>query len=154
MIDFEVSPVTPQDYNAWLTLWHAYCAFYHADVAERVTEQTWRRINEPTVPIYGMLAKRADGDIVGFCHYVCHLNTWSDQTVCYLEDVFVSPAARRLGIATAFIERLKDIGHAQNWRRIYWITNADNLAAQAAYDLVGKRTGHIRYEILLDAPPD
>ncbi|PTB30399.1 N-acetyltransferase [Paraburkholderia caribensis] len=147
---FEIRSVTADDYVGWLQLWDMYCSFYHVNLDPRVTAQTWCRINEPTVPIHGLLAQAISGELLGFCHYVCHPNTWSDRTVCYLEDVFVAPVARRSGVATSFIEKLKSIGVDENWTRIYWITNGDNIAAQSTYDRVAKRSGHVRYEISLD----
>ncbi|PCE33214.1 GNAT family N-acetyltransferase [Burkholderia ubonensis] len=147
--DFEIRPISPDDHNAWRDLWSMYCAFYDVTLAPGVTDQTWRRVVDPSVPIHGLVACGPDGAVLGFCHYVCHPNTWSDRTVCYLEDVFVAPHGRRLGIATAFIERLKAMGVQENWTRIYWVTNQENAAAQATYDRVAKRSGHIRYEIAL-----
>ncbi|QBR02375.1 GNAT family N-acetyltransferase [Paraburkholderia pallida] len=147
---FEIRSVTADDYVGWRQLWDMYCSFYHVNLDPHVTAQTWRRINELTIPIHGLLAQSVGGELLGLCHYVCHPNTWSDRTVCYLEDVFVAPVARRMGVATSFIEKLKSIGVAENWTRIYWITNGDNMAAQATYDRVAKRSGHVRYEISLD----
>lgn len=147
MTRFEIRSVATRDYAGWLQLWNMYCSFYHVDLDPRVTAQTWSRINESSIPVYGLLTQSVDGELLGLCHYVCHPNTWSDRTVCYLEDVFVAPEARRLGVATSFIEKLKSIGVEENWTRIYWITNGDNIAAQATYDRIAKRSGHVQYEI-------
>ncbi len=89
------------------------------------------------------------GELLGFCHYVCHPHTWSERTIAYLEDLFVAPSGRRLGVATALIEHLKSLAQAQGWRRIYWITDTDNAAARAVYDKLATRTDHVRYEIAL-----
>lgn len=151
MPQFEIRPISATDYDAWRSLWSMYCSFYQVSLDERVTDQTWKRINDSAVPIYGLVAYKMNGEILGFCHYVCHPNTWSDQTVCYLEDVFVAPSGRRLGVATAFIEKLKATGTEENWTRVYWITNEENVVAQAAYDRVAKRSGHVRYEISFDS---
>ncbi|WP_407669989.1 GNAT family N-acetyltransferase [Paraburkholderia oxyphila] len=58
------------------------------------------------------------GELLGLCHYVCYPSTWSDCTVCYLEDVFVAPVAWRLGVATSFVEKLKSIVVEENWTRV------------------------------------
>ena len=130
-------------------MWSQYCAFYDVSLDERVTASTWARIVAPSQAINGLIALGDDGQPLGICNYVCHPNTWSDQTICYLEDLYVAPEGRRAGIATAFIEHLTRIGKQENWARIYWITNDENVAAQTVYDRVAKRTGHIRYEIKL-----
>lgn len=149
MLRFEIRPISADDYAGWFQLWNMYCSFYNVNLDPRITDQTWQRINESAVPIHGLLAQATGGELVGLCHYVCHPNTWSDRTVCYLEDVFVAPAARRSGVATSFIEKLKSIGAEENWTRIYWMTNSGNIAAQATYDRVAQRRarheGHLRF---------
>ncbi|RQM47414.1 GNAT family N-acetyltransferase [Paraburkholderia bannensis] len=147
--DFVIRPVNAADHAAWLALWQAYCRHYEVTLDERVNARTWARIADPAEPIHALIAHGEDGEPLGLCNYVLHPNTWSDQTVCYLEDLYVAPQGRRKGVATAFIERLREIGERENWFRIYWITNDANEAAQAVYDRIASRSGHIRYEIAL-----
>jgi ribosomal protein S18 acetylase RimI-like enzyme len=98
----------------------------------------------------GCLAAERDGEgLLGFCNYVLHPNTFSTKWCCYMEDLYVSPAVRRQGIATALVQALIAKGRAEKWCRVYWITEADNAAAQAMYDQLGTRTGHVRYKVAL-----
>ncbi|WP_322048440.1 GNAT family N-acetyltransferase [Paraburkholderia sp. J67] len=147
---FSIRPVRDDDKAAWYALWRAYCGYYDVALDERVTARTWERIVSAAEPIHALIAYSEDGTALGLCNYVLHPNTWSDQTVCYLEDLYVAPAGRRQGIATAFVERLKAIGVEQNWFRIYWVTNQENTAAQAVYDPIATRTGYVRYEIAMN----
>jgi GNAT superfamily N-acetyltransferase len=144
-----IRPASQDDQVEWLGLWQQYCAFYNVALPQRVVDATWQRIATPLEPIHCLIAADQTGRAVGFCNYVCHPNTWSDQTVCYLEDLFVHKNARRLGVGTRLINELVDIGRRENWFRIYWVTNIDNLQARAAYDRLAKRTDHVRYEIAL-----
>jgi GNAT superfamily N-acetyltransferase len=146
---FLIRPACDSDKDAWYALWRAYCDYYGVALDERVTSRTWERIVSAVDPIYALIALDKDGRPLGLCNYVLHPNTWSDQTVCYLEDLYVAPTGRRQGIATAFIERLKAMGVEQNWFRIYWVTNQENVAAQAVYDPIATRTGYVRYEIAM-----
>ena len=142
-----IRQVAKTDRDAWRKLWGEYCRFYGVQFPDRVTDATWSRIASGQGPIFGLVAEDRAGALLGFCHYVCHPNTWSDQTVCYLEDLYVSEGARRTGLATRFISFLTDLGRQEGWYRLYWITNADNEPARKAYDQVARRTDHIRYEI-------
>ena len=148
-MEYTIRPVSIADHQTWVSLWKSYCAFYEVALDDHITTRTWLRINDRTQSIYSLIALSASGEGLGICNYVCHPNTWSDQIVCYLEDIFVAPAGRRHGIATSFIEKLQEFGKDENWRRIYWITNQENAIAQATYDRIAKRTGHVRYEISL-----
>lgn len=142
-----IRQVAEADRDAWRKLWGEYCGFYGVQLPNRVTDATWSRIASGHGPIFGLVAEDRSGKLLGFCHYVCHPNTWSDQTVCYLEDLYVSQGARRTGLATRFISFLTDLGRQEDWYRLYWITNADNEPARKAYDQIANRTDHIRYEI-------
>jgi len=148
-MDFDIRPVVASDRESWLAMWSEYCAFYHVALAERITESTWRRIIAPDQPIHALISMDGDGKPLGICNYVCHPNTWSEQTVCYLEDMYVAPHGRQRGIATAFIQALTQLGREQNWFRLYWITNTDNEAARIVYERVARQTEHVRYEIPL-----
>jgi GNAT superfamily N-acetyltransferase len=72
--------------------------------------------------------------------------------VCYLEDLFVDPVARRSGVGRALIEALAAEGRQAGWRRIYWRTAADNATAQALYDRLARRSGWVTYELDLVDP--
>jgi GNAT superfamily N-acetyltransferase len=74
-----------------------------------------------------MREKRAEA--VQFAHYILHPHTWSLQPVCYLEDLFVAPEARRLGRGRHLIERLVTMGRDHGWRRVYWHTHTTTFRA-------------------------
>ncbi|MGI4983151.1 MAG: GNAT family N-acetyltransferase [Janthinobacterium lividum] len=145
----KIRPAGEADHLHWLALWQQYCLFYETSLSDEVTAQTWQRIITPGEPIHSLIALDDAGHALGICNYVCHPNTWSSQQTCYLEDLYVSPDARRQGVAQALIGALTRLGREQHWLRIYWITHDDNAPARALYDAVAKNTGHTRYEIAL-----
>lgn len=145
-----VRAARPEDKAAWLPLWHGYCAFYKTAIPARVTEATWARIHDPAQP-FGCLVACGEGDRpLGFAAYVLHPNTWSTQTLCYLEDLFVAEDARGLGAGRALIEALAAIGRRENWLRVYWMTKKDNAQARALYDRITPATDWVRYDLPLN----
>ena len=68
---------------------------------------------------------------------------------CYLEDLFVSEAARGKGVGRALINDLKALAKAKGWHRLYWNTETSNAQARALYDSFVENDGHIRYRITL-----
>jgi GNAT superfamily N-acetyltransferase len=133
--------------NMWRKLWGEHCGIYCMQLSHRVIDATWSRIASGKGPVFRLVAQGQAGKLPGFCNYVCHPNTWSHQTVCYLEDLYVSPAIRRMGLATRFISALTDIGRRENSYRLYRVTKADNEAARRTYDRRATGTGYVRYEI-------
>src|SRR5262245_325502 len=105
------------DRAAWDVLWNAYCAFYEHDLEQYITETVWRRLIDPADQPYGLVA--VDGaEIVGFVHFHFHLSTWSVNGYCYLEDLFVSPAARGKGAGRALIQAVYRAADARAATRV------------------------------------
>jgi GNAT superfamily N-acetyltransferase len=142
-----IRPAQADDYSAWLALWRSYCAALDGAVPDAVTEGVWRRILTPDEPLGCLLACRSEGEPVGLANYVLHPNTWSLQTICYLEDLFVAAEARGTGAARALIDSLVALGKERGWRRVYWHTREKNYRARTLYDRVVARTDYIRYDI-------
>jgi len=136
----------PADEAAWRQLWHAYCDFYRAQLADDVTDRTWKRILDPDSQVMCIVAE-VDGQVYGFANCVVHENTWETQAVCYLEDLFVTPAARGRGIGRALIEWLRNAMRAEGWARLYWLTRHDNVPARRLYDRFTQADDFVRYVI-------
>ena len=136
----------PADEAVWRQLWRGYCDFYRVQLADEVTDRTWKRILDPDSQVMCIVAE-VDGQVHGFAHCVVHENTWETQAVCYLEDLFVAAAARGHGLGRALIEWLHNAMRAEGWARLYWVTPADNHAARRLYDRFAKADGFVRYVI-------
>jgi hypothetical protein len=79
-----IRPAQADDYGAWLALWRGYCAALGSAVPDTATDGVWHRILTPDEPVGCLLACRPEGEPVGLANYVLHPNTWSLQTICYL----------------------------------------------------------------------
>lgn len=141
------------DETAWRGLWDAYCAFYGATVPAEATATTWQRMLDPESPLFGRLAEQ-DGAIVGFSVSVLHLGTWTPRPICYLEDLFVDPAARGAGIGRALVEDLLRLAAERGWSRLYWHTESDNARARRIYDRFAPADGFVRYRLFVEGKPN
>ena len=136
----------PSDEAVWRSLWKGYCEFYRVQLADDVTDRTWKRILDPDSAVMCVVAE-VEGQVYGFANCVVHENTWETQPVCYLEDLFVTPAARGHGIGGALIEWLRNAMRAEGWARLYWMTAQDNKSARRLYDRFAEADGFVRYVI-------
>ncbi|MDF2689924.1 MAG: family acetyltransferase [Microvirga sp.] len=144
----EIRPFRPDDRQAWELLWQGYLTFYKSSLATEVTEEAWRRLNDPAEPMHG-LAAFLDGRIVGIVHYLYHRSTWTMGNYCYLQDLFTAEEARGQGAGRALIEAVYERAGADGASRVYWLTHETNTAAQALYDKVASRSGFIQYRHML-----
>ena len=149
MSAIEVRAVSAADEQVWRELWRGYCRFYETDVPPHVTAATWRRLLDPGERVDGLVAEH-DGEVVGFVNYVLHPSTWGTADTCYLEDLFVSPAARGGGAGRALIEAVLERAKAYGWAKVYWHTRQDNARARALYDTFAPADDFVRYVV----PPD
>jgi GNAT superfamily N-acetyltransferase len=131
------------DQPRWLELARGYKAFYKTQVTDAEYARTWRRLlgNDR---VWG-LGAQLDGRLVGITHYFFHTATWHNE-VCYLQDLFVDPAARGRGVARALIEAVATAARERRAERLYWHTQDHNATARALYDKVAKFNHFIRYD--------
>ncbi|MBI1774395.1 MAG: GNAT family N-acetyltransferase [Proteobacteria bacterium] len=151
MVTIEVRDTVMADRPAWQRMWSANCKHFGASIPEADDHELWRRLMDPANPVGSLVASASDSEglLVGFAHYVLHPHTFSRRMVCYLEDLWVEPAARGAGIGRRLIEALIARGRDLGWQRLYWHTAADNAAARALYDRIARATNHVRYDITL-----
>ncbi len=142
---FEIKSISANDYSQWFELWQGYLSFYETEPSAEVTKSTFERILKSE--IHGAIVKDEAGNALGIVHWLTHLDTWSIEEACYLEDLFVSDNARGKGIGEALIEHVHAWAKREGISRVYWLTAETNTRARALYDRVAKRTGFIHYEI-------
>ncbi len=136
------------DETAWLDLWQGFLDYYDTTLAPGVTAFTWTRLMDPACTMKMRLAVAGDR-LVGFAIHQHHPSSWVLGDDCYLEDLFVSPAARGQGAGRALIEDLMALARARGWHRLYWNTDAGNATARKLYDTFTRSDGHIRYRLTL-----
>lgn len=140
-----VRPVVASDREAWLKLFRDYIAFYKASVPEEVIAQTWRRLLNQEDNMMALIAVEDAGRAIGIAALVFHRSTWSATWYCYLEDLFVAPEARGLGVGRALIEATYAEADRRGADRTYWATQEANATARKLYDRIGKLSEFVQY---------
>ncbi len=138
-----VVPLQPADHARWMELWAQYQRFYGVALPAAATEATWQRIRSGRVR--GLCARGAADRILGIVHFLFHEDTWSTQSACYLEDLYVDPADRGMGCGRLLIEAVAAASKTAGANSPYWLTHETNAVARQLYDRVGKNLGFIQY---------
>jgi GNAT superfamily N-acetyltransferase len=142
----EIQDAKASDEAAWRGLWAQYLAFYRTELSPEVTDRTWARIIDPASALRARFA-HADSKLIGFALHHTHLSTWTIRDDCYLEDLFLTEAARGQGAGRALIDDLIAICQTKGYSRLYWQTDAGNARARALYDSYTPTDEHLRYRI-------
>jgi GNAT superfamily N-acetyltransferase len=141
-----IRAIEAADKEGWLALWAGYVRFYRRKVAPDVTEATFTRLIDPARQPHGFLAESDDGRAIGLAHYLFRPTTWAIADQCYLEDLFVDPAARGGGTGRALIHAVYEAADATGAAGVYWLTQEYNADGRALYDTLARRTSFIRYQ--------
>ena len=137
-----------EDRARWDEPWAGYLEYYKQDLPKDITEHTWQRLIDPQAPLHAPLHALVaiHGErVVGIVHYLFHPSTWSLNGYCYLEDLFVDPSARGLGVGRALIEAVYAAADAHDATRVYWHTETDNERAKGLYDRIAAIAPFIQY---------
>lgn len=141
-----IRPLQEGDFPAWRELWNSYLRFYRAVVSDSATETSFRKLQQRTDGLVGLVAEADEGPLLGFVHLVFHPSTWSTAPYCYLEDLFVSPSARGTGAAMELLQAAFAEADVRGASRTYWETQVFNGAARSLYDQVAHPTSFVVYE--------
>jgi GNAT superfamily N-acetyltransferase len=142
-----IRPLQRSDRAGWEELWRGYLRFYRSELDPAVTDATFERLCARSDGMLGLIAVPDGGGApVGLAHVVLHPSTWSAGSYAYLEDLYVSSAARGSGVARALIEAVYAEADAAGADRVYWHTQEFNAPARSLYDQVAQRTSFIVYQ--------
>jgi GNAT superfamily N-acetyltransferase len=144
--DITLRAIERRDREQWTPLWRGYLDFYCAPWSDEVANLTFARIFDPLEPVHAIVADR-DGELIGLTHYLFQRSTWLINSQCYLQDLYVSEAARGTGVGRALIAAVVDAAKDAGAARVYWNTHEANAVARRLYDAVAERPGFIQYRI-------
>lgn len=146
-MNISIRPIVESDYVRWLELFKQYIEFYKSHLSDEQYELTWQRINSD-FNMHGLLAE-VDGQIIGLAHYIFRPDTWEIEDFCYLEDLYVDPKVRGVGVGGALIKAVEQIAIEKGSKRLYWTTAEDNEVARKLYDKLAV-VDKVMYKIYLN----
>jgi len=85
----------------------------------------------------GALMAEIDGQVIGFALYFFNFSTWLGKPGLYLEDLYVTPEARRHGAGKALLQRLAQVAKARGCGRFEWSVLDWNQPAIDFYESLG-----------------
>jgi GNAT superfamily N-acetyltransferase len=98
-------------------------ALYEKEPASAVaTPQQFRNVmfpGEGSPTAYAVVVER-EGRVVGMAIWFPSFSTWTGTNGVWLEDLFVEPEQRGLGLGKALLSRLAQITLERGWTRLEW----------------------------------
>ena len=144
-VSFEIRGLSDNDFINWKTLWKQYLEFYQTSVEGLVYETTFKRLISSNHPSQNAYVANQDNGLIGLVHFIYHPHNWKTEEVCYLQDLFVSPKVRGIGVGRALIEAVYLEADKNKTSTVYWLTQYSNEQARKLYDNIGSVTSFIKY---------
>jgi GNAT superfamily N-acetyltransferase len=115
-----IRPATRDDVSTILVFIRALAAYEREPDAAVATEEDLLRDGFGDNPYYSCLIAEQDGRPAGFAFYFFDYSTWLGRPGLYLEDLFVHPEFRGLGIGKALLQRVAAIAVEKGCARMKW----------------------------------
>jgi len=115
-----IRPATRADIPQILAFIRALAEYEREPEAAVATEAGLERDGFGTNPIFFCLIAEHDGRPAGFALYFFNYSTWVGRPGFYLEDLFVEPALRGLGIGKALLARVAALAVERGCQRFEW----------------------------------
>jgi diamine N-acetyltransferase len=105
------------------------------------TEDDFRAMLFGEKPLLHAVLAEVDGRVVGQALWFNNVSTFTGKPGIYLEDIFVEPEHRGLGIGKAFFRYLAQRAVAEGWTRLDWQVLDWNEPSIAFYRGLGAQSG-------------
>jgi GNAT superfamily N-acetyltransferase len=132
-----IRKATAADVPRILTFIRALAAYEREPDAVTATEADLLRDGFGPNPFYFCLIAEHDGLPAGFAFYFFNYSTWTGRPGLYLEDLFVDPEFRGLGIGKALLQRVAVIAVDTRCPRLQWEVLDWNTPAIEFYRAMG-----------------
>lgn len=122
MTDFELRDATPDDVPDLIRLVRDLAAYEKEPDAATATEDQFRQVLFPAdaTPTASVIVAERDGQVVGMALWYVTFSTWTGLNGLWLEDLYVDPDQRGLGIGKALLRRLARVCVKRGWARFEW----------------------------------
>jgi GNAT superfamily N-acetyltransferase len=115
-----IRAATPADVGQILSFIRALAAYEREPDAVTATEEGLLQHGFGPNPFYSCLIAEQDGELAGFALFFYNYSTWLGRPGLYLEDLFVEPRYRGLGIGKALLRRVAAIALEKGCGRMQW----------------------------------
>ena len=115
-----IRPATRADVGTILDFVRALARYEREPDAVVATEEDLLRDGFGSQPYYCCLIAEENGAPAGFAFYFFDYSTWLGRPGLYLEDIFVHPEFRGLGIGKALLQRVAAIAVEKGCPRMKW----------------------------------
>jgi GNAT superfamily N-acetyltransferase len=134
-----IAGLTEREFFAWYPLFAEYAAGAGAPVTDEHVMRVWTAVQARGA--HAAVAHDESGSVVGFVHALPFDRLLQGDRGVQIEDLYVAPAARGRGVATALVEHVRTAAESAGTPLLRWVARADDGAAKALQDKFADAAG-------------
>lgn len=134
-----IRPAVPGDFRLIIELIYELAEYDRLGHAVRFESAAMREYLFGPRPMAEVLIAEVDDDPVGFALFYYNFSTFEGRPGLYLEDLFVRPQARGLGLGKGLLARLAELAVERRCSRLQWSVLDWNEHAIAFYERLGAK---------------
>jgi len=138
-MDITIAPVTRAEVPKLLELVRELARFERLESEVEATEELLNHALFGPQPAAGALFVRCDGELAGYAIYFFTFSSFVGRAGIWLEDVYVRPQFRKLGLGRRLIQAVAQIGVERGCGRFEWLALNWNEGALEFYRGLGAR---------------
>ena len=142
-----IREVRLDDKVEWEILYRGYANFYKVEMNEKILETVWGWLHSYNHDVSGLVYEQ-NNKIIGIAHYRKMPSPLRGKYIGFVDDLFVDPNHRKMGVGEKMIKEIKEISKRNDWNLVRWITRDDNTTAKSLYDRLSKKTNWEVYELV------
>ncbi len=147
--DVRVRPLEQGDFFAWYELFAGYAEANGTALSDERTMRAWAWLHGDKAAVRGLVAVDEENQIIALAHVQEFERPLENDRGLYLEDLFVSPAHRHKGVASAIVDHLRQEARDRGLGLIRWVTTEDNETARQFSEELAERTALVTYDLKL-----
>jgi GNAT superfamily N-acetyltransferase len=134
-----IEQLTEREFFAWYPLFVDYAASAGLQITDEQVMRVWTALQTPGA--HAAVAHDETGAVVGFVHAVPFERLLQGDEGLLIEDLFVAPASRNHGVATALVEHLRSAAESSQRAQLRWAVQGDDVAAKALQEKFADAAG-------------
>jgi len=142
-----IREVRLDDKEKWEILYKEYANFYKVEMNEKILKTVWEWLHSDNHEVSGLVYEQ-NNNIIGIAHYRKMPSPLRGKYIGFVDDLFVDPKYRKMGVGEKIIKEIKEISKRNDWNLVRWITRDDNTTAKSLYDKLSKKTNWEVYELV------
>ena len=142
-----IREVRLDDKGEWEILYRGYANFYKVEMNEKILKTVWEWLHSDSHEVSGLVYEQ-NNNIIGIAHYRKMPSPLRGKYIGFVDDLFVDPKYRKMGVGEKILKEIKEISKRNDWNLVRWITRDDNTTAKSLYDKLSKKTNWEVYELV------